>query len=151
MNPQIQNLLIPNSEKKDIQVNLKDTCIRRKNPSKRKNPIIKEKAHNNTDEQQVQIQPVKRERNLAQKPPIIIQKKSFTSAKFPTLNVKLDISWLNKFFIYRHESLNKYLNSEEFKSTLDKSQLNYNKQIYQYIRSKQPKNTLSHSFINIGL
>ena len=74
MNSQIQNLLIPNSEKKDIQVNLKDTRIRRKNAPKRKNPI-KEKNSNNPVDQQVQIQPVKRERKLPQKTPIIIQKK----------------------------------------------------------------------------
>ena len=136
MNPQIQNLLIPNSEKKDIQVNLKDSRIRRKNPSKRKNPI-KEKNSNNPVDQQTQIQqPVKRERKLPQKTPIIIQKKSFTSGKFPSSCIKIEFSWLNKYFIYRHESLNNYLNKEEFKSTLDKSSLNYNKQIFQYIKLK---------------
>ena len=137
MNPQIQNILIPNSEKKDIQVNLQNTRIRRKIPSKRKSPIKEKNLNNQNNDHPIQNQPVKKERKLAQKPPIIIQKKSFTSTKFPTLNTKIDISYLNKFFIYRHESLNKYLNTVEFKNTLDKSQINYYKQINQYQNLRQ--------------
>lgn len=47
--------------------------------------------------------------------------------------------WLNKYFIYRHESLNKYLFVNEYHNTLDKLSMNYYRQLEQYRKiSKQP-------------
>ena len=58
------------------------------------------------------------------------------------LNTKLNNSWLSKYFIYRHESLNNYLFKEEFKKTLDKSESNYKEKLkaYRSIRHDIPQN-----------
>ena len=63
--------------------------------------------------------------------------------------IKGSLSWLNKFFIYRHESLNKYLFIKEFHSTLDKLSFNYFRQLEQYkkISSKPPSNNSSNNNI----
>ena len=45
-------------------------------------------------------------------------------------------SWLNKYFIYRHDSLNNYLFKDEFKNTLDNLKENYNKQLIDYRKKK---------------
>ena len=47
-------------------------------------------------------------------------------------------SWLNKYFIYRHDSLNNYLFKDEFKNTLDNLKENYNKQLIDYRKKKTP-------------
>ena len=45
-------------------------------------------------------------------------------------------SWLNKYFIYRHESLNNYLFKEDFRNAMNKLSENFIKQIYAYRRNK---------------
>lgn len=45
---------------------------------------------------------------------------------------EMNLIWLTKFFLYRHESLNKYLNVQEFRRTMDSLSENYQKQLIQY-------------------
>ena len=65
---------------------------------------------------------------------------------------ELNNNWLNKYFIYRHESLNNYLFKEEFRKTLDKLYFNYRHQIVEYISKKNeinPKNSSIKSNTNL--
>ena len=159
---QIQNIGIQGPNKPDIESNPKDTTIRKKNLSKKKVPIksinIKksnlEQPQPQPQQQIQQIQQIKRERKTVQKPTLIIQKKtSFPSRNTPNDNRNIIKNlWLNKLFIYCHESLNNYLNKNEFRSTLDKSKINYDKLIQVFIKNKQSNyirnNIISPSLIN---
>ena len=147
---QLQSQDIPEAtQKKNIQINLKNrphlvkkhptTIIKKSNPNI--NPQLQQQIiQTNQNQNQNQNQ-----RRIPQKPKTTISKKSSTTSKMQNyqntrINIKIDESWLNKFFIYRHESLNKYLILPEFKRTLDNLPLNYRKQIFAYHRLKPPNN-----------
>ena len=129
----IQNITLQGMEKKDNQTNPKDTVIRRNNPSKKKIHPNNANIRNSNQNQPPQNQQIQKVRKMAQKPTLIIQKKSSTN--FNNQNIYNNL-WLNKVFIYCHETLNNYLNKPDFKSTLDKFQDNYNKLIHQFRRQK---------------
>ena len=102
--------------------NINPTNIQNNNPTNIQNNNQKNiqnlnMTNNYNPQQQTQI---RRVRKTAQKPTNIIRR-----------NTKPDLTWLNKYFIYRHESLNKYLNTNEFKMTLESSKDNYEKLIRQ--------------------
>ena len=136
----IQNITLQGMEKKDNQTNPKDTVIRRNNPSKKKIHPNNANIRNSNQNQPPQNQQIQKVRKMAQKPTLIIQKKSSTN--FNNQNIYNNL-WLNKVFIYCHETLNNYLNKPDFKSTLDKFQDNYNKLIHQFRRQK-----LSNEVVN---
>ena len=105
MNEQIQvpKIIDQQSEKKDIQINLKNkTRVARKNPTVRKKSI----PNINPQQQQQNIPANQKQRKTL--PP----KNTF-------IYRNIDDSWLNKYFIYRHESLNRYLTLTDFKNNLD--------------------------------
>ena len=129
----IQNITLQGMEKKDNQTNPKDTVIRRNNPSKKKIHPNNANIRNSNQNQPPQNQQIQKVRKMPQKPTLIIQKKSSTN--FNNQNIYNNL-WLNKVFIYCHETLNNYLNKPDFKSTLDKFQDNYNKLIHQFRRQK---------------
>ena len=139
---QVQTIIEPQSEKKTTPINQNNrTSITRKNPIVRKKSIP-----NNIPPQHPNLPIIKKPRKTLPKPTLIISKKPNTSNNInpkqnPLIYKNLDNSWLNKYFIYRHESLNKYLTSIEFKKTLENLPKNYQKQIYTYSRLKpQDKN-----------
>ena len=147
---QLQSQDIPEAtQKKNIQINLKNRAhLVKKHPTtiiKKSNPNINPQLQQQiiqTNQNQNQNQ---NQRRIPQKPKTTISKKSSTTSKMQNyqntrINIKIDESWLNKFFIYRHESLNKYLILPEFKRTLDNLPLNYRKQIFAYHRLKPPNN-----------
>ena len=129
----IQNITLQGMEKKDNQTNPKDTVIRRNNPSKKKIHPNNANIRNSNLNQPPQNQQIQKVRKMPQKQTLIIQKKSSTN--FNNQNIYNNL-WLNKVFIYCHETLNNYLNKPDFKSTLDKFQDNYNKLIHQFRRQK---------------
>ena len=61
----------------------------------------------------------------------------------PNLNIKVDLSWLKKYFIYRHESLNKYIESVDYKKTMERLPINYQKQINAFTQLKSGINKQS--------
>ena len=112
-----------------------------------KNRVTK-KINNNCKEQKqkcVTQVPIQRIRTQNPKPILQIKNFSYLTPKNPNTNTNPRINnnniWLNKFFIYRHASLDKYISSIEFKNTLDKLYENYQKQILTYRRLKPPSNT----------
>ena len=154
MNNQLQmpKILDPSTEKKDIQINLKNKM---RNTKKNQTTIRKKSIPNINSQQHQNIPPNLKPRKTLQKPTLIISKKPNTSSKNqnpnqnyqisnpnPNLFKKIDDTWLNKYFIYRHESLNKYLFSPDFKRTLDNLPRNYQKQIYTYSRLKPQNNNV---------
>ena len=147
---QVQKIVDPQSEKKNLQNNQKS-----KTTITRKNPIVKKKSvPNNNFQPQQNLPIIKKQRKTLQKPTLIISKKPNTSNnqnqkqnQFVYNNI--DVSWLNKYFIYRHESLNKYLTSIDFKKTLENLPKNYQKQISTYIRLKPIDKNISPKFNDI--
>ena len=134
-------------DKKDIKNNIRTKSrINKKNPSIRKKSFKEPKKSNNPQPpqpiQQVlpiqQVQPIKGTKKTPQKQILVASKKSFNTQK--PKNIKPDITFLNKYFIYRHQSLNKYLTSIEFKNTLDKLPYNYQRQLNAFLNLK-PYNT----------
>ena len=121
----INPIIIQNNNQTNIK-NINPTIISNINPTniQNNNPI-----NNKNPQQQTQIQPIKRMRKTAQKPTNIIRR-----------NSKSDFNWLNKYFIYRHESLNKYLNNNDFKLTLENSKDNYEKLIRQLFNNRANAN-----------
>ena len=130
---------------------------RKKAPTnKRKIPpkkmISREISDNNNIPQIQQVQP---QRNAGPRQKIqkidapknsqVKIKKANTSNRFPNaaqnmtpiVNYNTNNCWLKKFFIYRHESLNKYLSIIQFKDMMDKLQENYRKQLGKYIQIKR--------------
>ena len=128
MNEQIQvpKIIDLQSEKKDIQINLKN-----KTRITRKNPTVRKKSIPNNIPQQPQNRPINQK-----------QKKTLP-LKNPNVFIYRDIgiAWLNKYFIYRHESLKRYLTLIDFKNNLDLLPKNYQKLIFIYTRVKTPDKT----------
>ena len=133
MNEQFQEPkdLEQQSEKKDIQINLKN-----KNRITRKNPTLRKKSIPNIIPQQQQNMQANQQKKKTLPPK---NQKQF-------IYKNIDDSWLNKYFIYRHGSLNKYLTLNDFKNYLENLPKIYQKQIYIYHRTKiQDKNILPKS------
>ena len=135
------------------------------NRIKKKAPTIKKKtasrkiisrgitSENNIPQiQQQQPQKIDQQRPIFQK--IDVPKnsqgkiqKTFTSNRLPNpvqniapamnYNYNTKYSWLKKYFIYRHESLNKYLTIIQYKDMMNKLQENYRKQVGRYIQLKR--------------
>ena len=122
-----QKLLDPFSDKKEIQVNVKNKTRITKKKNTVKRPQINNNIKNNID----QPQAIQRLPKRGMTNPAIIGKKPEYFVKNQVINndKKIDFSWLNKYFIYRHESLNKYLFKEEFKQTFNNLPNNYHKLI----------------------
>ena len=55
-----------------------------------------------------------------------------------SITSKLNNEWLNKYFIYRHASLNNYLFKLDFKKTLDYLAYNYKKQVTAFTEYRSP-------------
>ena len=153
MNPNLR-IADPLPDKKEPHVNIrrgpninkKKLSIRKKTNPQIKNPINKVEPPQQQMLQQLQQQnqpqpqqqpqkqippPIKRK--SPEKPILVPSNKQNNNNRGQYVN---NIKWLNKFFIYRHESLEKYLNSIEFKTTLEKLFINYQKQITTYKRLK---------------
>ena len=64
----------------------------------------------------------------------------FPRAVTPIMNYNAKNSWLQKYFIYRHESLNKYLTIIQFKDMMNKLQENYRKLVNRFIHQKRQDN-----------
>ena len=155
-----QNQIITDSqiENKVQQPNFKKKPIKTKKIVRNNKRISKDIKTNNISEQQPQTQqkepqnsqPIKKiKKSEPSKKSLVPSQKSYTSNKFETIAINRNISWLNKYFIYRHESLNKYITIKEFKSTLDKLQENYLKQIYKFSSLYRKTNlNLTNSDIN---
>ena len=124
------------SDKKDIKNNIRPKPrINKNNPSIRKKSFKETKPNNPQPPQPIQqVQPIKKTKKTPQKQILVTSKKSFNTQK--PQNIKPDFIFLNKYFIYRHESLNKYLTSIEFKNTLDKLPYNYQKQLNTFFNLK---------------
>ena len=139
---QIQNIRIQGPDKMDFQANPNVTTIRKKNPLKKKIPLKSKNIKKSNLEQPQpqlpqQIQQKIGEKKVVPKPTLMDKKRtSLRASNNPYQKESYNNSWLNKVFIYCHESLNNYLNKSEFKSTLDKSQFNYFKFIEQFRRNK---------------
>ena len=103
-------------------------------------PQIQQQLPQKIDQQRQIIQKVDAPKNSQGK----IQK-AFTSNRLPnsiqkmtpTMNYNAKNTWLKKYFIYRHESLNKYLTIIQFKDMMNKLQENYRKQVGRYIQLKR--------------
>ena len=145
MNPN-QKISESISDKKDIKINSrKPPNINRKNPAIRKktnpeiknpiNPIKVEPQQQQQQQQLQQIPPIKRK--SPEKPIVGASNKPINNKRGQYTN---NTRWLSKYFIYRHESLNRYLNSMEYKNTLEKYPLNYQKQFITYKRLKPVAN-----------
>ena len=142
MNPN-QKISESISDKKEPQINYrKGPNINRKKPSIRKktNPEIKipikvEPQQQQQQQQLQQIPPIKRK--SPEKPIVGTSNKPINNKRGQYVN---NTKWLNKYFIYRHESLTRYLNSIEYKMTLEKYPLNYQKQFVTYKRLKPVAN-----------
>ena len=65
-------------------------------------------------------------------------------------SIKLNNLWLNKYFIYRHQSLDKYLSNDDYENTLDKMAENYIKQL-ELFRSKNTSIPISKDSNRIEL
>ena len=61
----------------------------------------------------------------------------FPSVVTPNIINNENNSWLKKYFIYRHESLNKYLTIIQFKYMMNHLKENYRKQVNRYITLKR--------------
>ena len=153
MNPNLR-ISEPLSDKKEPNVNIrrgpninkKKPSIRKKTNPQIKNPINKveppqqqmllqqlqqQNQPQPKQQPQQQIPPIKRK--SPDKPILVPSTKQNNNKRGQYAN---SIKWLNKFFIYRHETLDKYLNSIEFKNTLEKLYINYQKQLVTYKRLK---------------
>ena len=140
MNPvQFPKISEPISEKKDIQINVNGKPrMAKKNPTIRRKTVKENTNISNNTEQQTKITPIQKTRMSGPKPTLKVMQKPNPSLKNPYR--RMDNSWLNKYFIYRHETLNKYLNQDEFRLTIDKLSDNYQKQIFAYCRLKPYNN-----------
>ena len=127
-----QNNNIQNNNPANIQNNNLNK-IQNNNSNYNQNHNLNNNINNYNYEKQTQIQPIKRSRKTAQKPQNIIRR-----------NSKPDLTWLNKYFIYRHESLNKYINTNEFKICLEKAKDNYEKLIRQLNNNRANVNMLNN-------
>ena len=136
-----QKLLDPFSDKKEIQVNVKNKTRITKKKNTVKRPQINNNIKNNIDQPQaIQRLPKRGMTNpaiIGKKPEYFVKNQVFNNDK------KIDFSWLNKYFIYRHESLNKYLFKEEFKQTFNNLPNNYHKLVYNFHRLKPISNSLN--------
>ena len=128
--------------------------IKRKAPTNKKNTaskkIISRGLTENNNIPQIQQQPPQRidqqkqiiQKLDAQKNAQDKIKKAFTSNRLPNpaqnmtpiMNYNAKNLWLKKYFIYRHESLNKYLTIIQFKDMMNKLQENYRKQVGRYMQ-----------------
>jgi len=146
---QIQKILDSPIEKEQ-QANIKSRIRNNKKIVYSNKRLSKEIKNINTPDPRIQnqflqlqiqsqkIQPIPIIKNsLPQKPNLIISQKSYTSNRFPTTIANKNNMWLNKYFIYRHDSLNRYITIKEFKASLEKLPENYNKLIYQYNRFRK--------------
>ena len=107
----------------------------------KKNPQIKKKSLKNVSQnKQPPKNPVLNNINL--------NRPQITNKNIYKTDIKLNQNlWLNKYFIYRHESLNNYLFNENFKKTLDHLSENYRKQVTNYHLNKpafSPTNDLNN-------
>lgn len=137
---QINNPL-PINNQVQMRNNIKSTTITKRNST------IKKKSLKNVSQNKQHQSNNPINKNILQKPPQMMPRNSYKpEARLTQLN-----SWLNKYFIYRHESLNNYLFKEEFKKTLDKSAENYKKQLNSFRLNKPtivPNN--SSKLVNIN-
>ena len=135
-----------NRIKKKAPINKKKTASKK---------MISRESTGGNNIPKIQIQQQQPQRIVQQNPKIqkidgpqnsqIKIKKAFTSNRLPNsvqnmtpnINYKNNNSWLKKFFIYRHESLNKYLSIIQFKDMMDKLQENYRKQVVRYSQIKR--------------
>ena len=129
---QIQKILDSPIEKEQ-QANIKSRIRNNKKIVYSNKRLSKEIKNINTPDPRIQnqflqlqiqsqkIQPIPIIKNsLPQKPNLIISQKSYTSNRFPTTIANKNNMWLNKYFIYRHDSLNRYITIKEFKASLEK-------------------------------
>jgi hypothetical protein len=139
-NPQINQI---NRIKKKAPTNKKKTASRK---------IISRgiTEDNNIPQIQQNSQKIEQQKQIIQKldapknPQGKIQK-AFTSNRLPNavqnmtpiINYNTKNTWLKKYFIYRHESLNKYLTIIQFKDMMNKLQENYRKQVGRYVQLKR--------------
>ena len=138
--------------KVDLQINFVNTPSNNRNYYQSKRRIFQEVKNNNLQEYK-QKQPqlfnsIRRTRKSdAQQRNFIISQKSYTSNKLPNTIANLNNynnnnnSWLNKYFIYRHQSLNKYLINKDFRASLDRLSDNYKKQLLQYYNFYKQSNS----------
>ena len=135
----------------DLQINLVNTPSNNRNIYQSKRRIFQKIKNNNLLEYK-QKQPqlfnsIRRMRKSdAQQRNFIISQKSYTSNKLPNSIANFNTNnnnnfWLNKYFIYRHESLNRYLTNKDFKASLDRLSDNYKKQLFQYNNFYKQSNT----------
>ena len=130
------NLQIKNEPKNNTKSR---TTITKKNNQARKKTLKDLKSNKPLDH--IYPQPKERIKTNSQIPTQIEPRNSgpinvYARNNSTNSNIKLNNSWLNKYFIYRHESLNNYLFKEEFRNTLDKSVTNYQKQIQYFLGNK---------------
>jgi len=142
------NLQIKNEPKNS---NKSLTTITKKNNQTRKKTLNDLKNNKPLDNNP---QPKGRIKTNSQAPNQIRTRKSIPVTQYSinnnvNSNIKLNNSWLNKYFIYRHDSLNNYLFKDEFRNTLDKSAENYYKKLNEYRRirldipQKNPSNGIT--------
>ena len=133
-----QRISEPFQDKKEIQINLKNKT----HITKKKNTFKKTQVNNNVNNNIEQQQGIQRLPKRGLTNPALLGKKpqyaerNNERSRPINNNIRIDYSWLNKYFIYRHESLNRYLNLNDFKMTIDKLPENYRKQLFTYKRLK---------------
>jgi len=148
---QFRELQDLNVHKIDLQINFVNTPSNNRNYYQSKRRIFQELKNNNLQEyKQKQAQLFnsirKARKSDAQQRNFIISQKSYTSNKLPNSITNLNNnnnnnSWLNKYFIYRHESLNRYLINKDFRASLDRLSDNYKKQLSQYNNFYKQRNS----------
>ena len=156
---QFRELQDLNVHKIDLQINFVNTPSNNRNYYQSKRRIFQELKNNNLQEyKQKQAQLFnsirKARKSDAQQRNFIISQKSYTSNKLPNSITNLNNnnnnnSWLNKYFIYRHESLNRYLINKDFRASLDRLSDNYKKQLSQYNNFYKQRNSSQNNDKNI--
>ena len=145
LNPMInsqvqQNPSIKNEQKNNnSNINKVRTSITKKNPQTKKRTLKDLKSNKPLElifQQNNRIKSNSQINNQIGPRNSVPTNKKLIGNKISILS-KLNNTWLNKYFIYRHESLNNYLFKPDFKKTLDYLADNYKKQVMAY-RSNRP-------------
>ena len=154
MNNNIQryNIQLQLQYKKEPQNNNKvRTTITKKNPQNKKKTLREYKSSQPLDQIHQQKDRSKINPQLSRP---IGPLNSISSNKIIkrtiSRSIKLNNLWLNKYFIYRHQSLDKYLSNDDYENTLDKMAENYIKQL-ELFRSKNTSIPISKDSNRIEL